>query len=67
MTHDTTDDFDNPQIPEGPKQRCVLYRMNRAEALSLKLKRLRSASSVAPYVDVAFNFGAVRSVDFDKS
>lgn len=29
MTHDPADDFDHPQLPGSPLQRCVLYRMRR--------------------------------------
>jgi RimJ/RimL family protein N-acetyltransferase len=29
MKHDTADDFDHPQISEGPFRRCVLYRIRR--------------------------------------
>ncbi|MFA3875519.1 GNAT family N-acetyltransferase [Streptomyces sp. MMCC 100] len=27
MTHDPADDFDDPEIPEGPLRRCVVYRI----------------------------------------
>lgn len=30
MTHDLRDDFDHPQISDGPLRRCVLYRITRA-------------------------------------
>ncbi|MGP4084478.1 GNAT family N-acetyltransferase [Streptomyces sp. KR55] len=26
MTHDPADDFDDPDVPEGPLRRCVVYR-----------------------------------------
>jgi hypothetical protein len=29
MTHDPADDFDHPQLADGPLRRCVLYRMSR--------------------------------------
>jgi RimJ/RimL family protein N-acetyltransferase len=29
MTHDEADDFDHPQITEGPLRHCVLYRVSR--------------------------------------
>ncbi|MBZ9638363.1 GNAT family N-acetyltransferase [Streptomyces sp. PSKA30] len=27
MTHDPADDFDDPDVPEGPLRRCVVYRL----------------------------------------
>jgi RimJ/RimL family protein N-acetyltransferase len=45
MTHDPTDDFDNPRLPEGhPLRRHVLYRLDReswaAECLGFDLHRV---------------------------
>lgn len=29
MTHDPADDFDHPNVPDGPLKRHVLYRLSR--------------------------------------
>ncbi|RZB16498.1 N-acetyltransferase [Streptomyces sp. F001] len=32
MTHDPADDFDDPDVPEGPLRRCVVYRRQAARS-----------------------------------
>ncbi|MFD7404642.1 GNAT family N-acetyltransferase [Streptomyces sp. NPDC059866] len=35
MTHDPADDFDDPDVPEGPLRRCVVYRLQACRSQTL--------------------------------